>query len=187
MLPVQPAWVAFDRKVLRFNCFFKEAVNESRLENFRIRNCVLYYYLEDDSMHVSEPKIENSGIPQVRGARATRSCRPGRPTAALLWGSAERRRRADGGWRVAGRDAHGRRFDVEAEALALSRRGRTAAPMGWAATWAAQTSISQPCLQPRRQRVHGLSPCAPALAMPLQPRLRGQDERGRAWTPLGAA
>ena len=22
--PVQPAWVAFDRKVLRFNCFFKE-------------------------------------------------------------------------------------------------------------------------------------------------------------------
>jgi hypothetical protein len=62
--PVQPAWVAFDRKVLRFNCFFKEAVNESRLENFRIRNCVLYYYLEDDSMHLSEPKVENSGIPQ---------------------------------------------------------------------------------------------------------------------------
>ena len=64
MLPVQPAWVAFDRKVLRFNCFFKESVNESRLENYRIRSCVLYYYLEDDSMHVSEPKIENSGIPQ---------------------------------------------------------------------------------------------------------------------------
>jgi len=62
--PVQPAWVAFDRKVLRFNCFFKEAVNESRLENYRIRNCVMYYYLEDDSMHVSEPKVENSGIPQ---------------------------------------------------------------------------------------------------------------------------
>jgi len=62
--PVQPAWVAFDRKVLRFNCFFKEAVNESRIENFRVRRCVLYYYLEDDSMHVSEPKIENSGIPQ---------------------------------------------------------------------------------------------------------------------------
>ena len=37
----QPAWVAFDRKVLRFNCFFfKEAVNESRIENFRVRRCV---------------------------------------------------------------------------------------------------------------------------------------------------
>jgi len=59
-----PAFVAFDRKVLRFNCYFKESVHESRLENYRIRNCVLYYYLEDDSMHISEPKIENSGIPQ---------------------------------------------------------------------------------------------------------------------------
>jgi len=62
--PAQPAWVAFDRKVLRFNAYFKESVHESRLENYRIRNCVLYYYLEDDSMHISEPKIENSGIPQ---------------------------------------------------------------------------------------------------------------------------
>ena len=43
--PVQPAWVAFDRKVLRFNCYFKESVHESRLENYRVRNCVLYYYL----------------------------------------------------------------------------------------------------------------------------------------------
>jgi len=34
------------------------------MENYRIRNCVLYYYLEDDSMHISEPKVENSGIPQ---------------------------------------------------------------------------------------------------------------------------
>ena len=66
VVPVQPAWVAFDRKVLRFDCYFKESVHESRLENYRIRKCVLYYYLEDDSMHVSEPKVENSGIPQAR-------------------------------------------------------------------------------------------------------------------------
>ena len=31
----------------------------------------LYYYLEDDSMHVSEPKVENSGIPQARLAAVT--------------------------------------------------------------------------------------------------------------------
>ena len=71
VVPVQPAWVAFDRKVLRFNCYFKESVHESRLENYRIRKCVLYYYLEDDSMHVSEPKVENSGIPQARSAALT--------------------------------------------------------------------------------------------------------------------
>ena len=77
-VPVQPAWVAFDRKVLRFDCYFKESVHESRLENYRIRKCVLYYYLEDDSMHVSEPKVENSGIPQARlaafTARGTWAC-----------------------------------------------------------------------------------------------------------------
>ena len=73
--PVQPAWVAFDRKVLRFDCYFKESVHESRLENYRIRKCVLYYYLEDDSMHVSEPKVENSGIPQARQRPALRAHR----------------------------------------------------------------------------------------------------------------
>lgn len=59
-----PSWLAYDRKVLRFNCHFKESVQESRLENFRIRNFVIYYYLEDDTMHVSEPKVENSGLLQ---------------------------------------------------------------------------------------------------------------------------
>lgn len=59
-----PAWVAFDRKVLRFEGFFKEPVHESAAENFRVRRIKVYYYLEDDSMQVSEPKEENSGIPQ---------------------------------------------------------------------------------------------------------------------------
>lgn len=59
-----PAWVAYDRKVLRFYAYFKEAVFSSPIENFRLRKCVLYYYLEDDSVHIAEPKIENSGIPQ---------------------------------------------------------------------------------------------------------------------------
>ena len=48
----------------RFEAFFKEPVHESAAENFRIRKCVVLYYLEDDSMQVSEPKVENSGIPQ---------------------------------------------------------------------------------------------------------------------------
>ncbi len=64
---VVPAWVAFDRKVLRYYLFFKESVNESRIENYRIRALTLFYYLEDDSMHISEPKVENSGM--VQGER----------------------------------------------------------------------------------------------------------------------
>jgi len=59
-----PAWVAYDRKVLRFYAYFKEAVFSSSVENYRVRSCVVYYYLEDHSIHVAEPKQENSGIPQ---------------------------------------------------------------------------------------------------------------------------
>ena len=42
-------------------------MNESRIENYRIRALTLFYYLEDDSMHISEPKVENSGM--VQGER----------------------------------------------------------------------------------------------------------------------
>ena len=59
-----PAWVAYDRKVLRFYGYFKEAVHSSPIETWRVRRCVLYLYLEDESLHIAEPKIENSGIPQ---------------------------------------------------------------------------------------------------------------------------
>ena len=33
-------------------------------ENFRVRKCVINYFLEDDTLYIHEPKIENSGIPQ---------------------------------------------------------------------------------------------------------------------------
>eukprot|EP00118_Oscarella_pearsei_P002935 m.12276 g.12276 ORF g.12276 m.12276 type:complete len:731 (+) comp23948_c0_seq3:84-2276(+) len=59
-----PSWVAFDRQVLRFYAYFQEAVHELRDERYRIRNCLIYFYLEDDSIEVIEPKVKNSGIPQ---------------------------------------------------------------------------------------------------------------------------
>jgi len=61
---IAPAWLKHDRQVLRFNAYFQEPVHESPNENFRIRNCVILYYLEDGTMHILEPKVENSGIPQ---------------------------------------------------------------------------------------------------------------------------
>jgi hypothetical protein len=59
-----PGWLKFDKTVLKFFGYFKEAVNESNDENFRIRQCTLMFYLEDDSVEVLEPRIENSGMPQ---------------------------------------------------------------------------------------------------------------------------
>ena len=51
-------------QVLRWNAFFKEAVTESAIENHRVRKCVIYMYLEDESVYVGEPRQPNSGIPQ---------------------------------------------------------------------------------------------------------------------------
>lgn len=59
-----PAWVAFDRKVLRFYGYFTELVHERREEDYRVRKVNIYFYLEDDTIHVSEPRLSNSGIPQ---------------------------------------------------------------------------------------------------------------------------
>jgi predicted HicB family RNase H-like nuclease len=69
--PHAPAATSFvgAHQVLRFYGYFKEAVVESYMENHRVRKVIIYYYLEDDSIHVAEPKQDNSGICQVR-------CRP---------------------------------------------------------------------------------------------------------------
>jgi hypothetical protein len=59
-----PAHVAWDKKVLKFNAYFKQTVHESPNEHFRVRPVKIYYYLEDDSISVVEPVVENCGMPQ---------------------------------------------------------------------------------------------------------------------------
>merc|ERR1719174_1980959 len=58
----QPAWLKHDRQALRYYAYFQEAVVENPTENFRIRNVVMTYFLEDGTMQITEPKVENSGI-----------------------------------------------------------------------------------------------------------------------------
>lgn len=72
-----PAWVAFDRQVLCFDAFFQEAVHEKREEQYRVRRCKIYFYLEDDSIQVIEPHVKNSGIPQGTLIRRHRINLPG--------------------------------------------------------------------------------------------------------------
>lgn len=54
-----PAHVAFDKKVLLFHGYFKQTVHESPGEYYRVRPVKIYYYLEDDSIAVIEPVVEN--------------------------------------------------------------------------------------------------------------------------------
>jgi hypothetical protein len=50
--------------VLNFNAYFLEPVVEDPTENYRVRKCVIYFYLDDDTFHIIEPRVANSGIPQ---------------------------------------------------------------------------------------------------------------------------
>lgn len=61
-------------QVLKFDAYFQEDVPMSTEEHYRIRQVHIYYYLEDDSMSVIEPVVENSGIPQ--GKLIKRQCLP---------------------------------------------------------------------------------------------------------------
>lgn len=72
----QPAWLAFDRKVLNFNASFREGVVERRDEQSRVRVCKVYFYLEDDTMQVVEPITDNSGLPQGTLIRRHRIPKP---------------------------------------------------------------------------------------------------------------
>lgn len=62
--PFCPNFIANDKKVLRFGAYFLEAVHESNYENYRVRKCDVMYYLEDNTITITEPRVENSGILQ---------------------------------------------------------------------------------------------------------------------------
>jgi len=61
--PFTPDFVKLDKQVLYFKAYMKQTVHESSSERFRVRYFNMYYYLEDDSIAISEPEIENSGMP----------------------------------------------------------------------------------------------------------------------------
>ena len=46
-------------QVLRFDAYFKQTVHESPNEHYRLRDVRVFYYLEDDSISVVEPMVEN--------------------------------------------------------------------------------------------------------------------------------
>jgi len=54
-----PAYVALDRKVLRFHAWFRDPRGAV---GFKVRKATLFHYLEDGSTRVSEKRVENSGI-----------------------------------------------------------------------------------------------------------------------------
>jgi hypothetical protein len=71
-----PSWVAFDKQVLRFDGYYKEAVVERASENYRVHLVRLFFYLEDDTIQIVANTTPNSGIPQgtiLRRSRVNRA------------------------------------------------------------------------------------------------------------------
>lgn len=73
---VAPAWMKHDKQVLRFYGFFQESVTERPDENCRYRQVTFMFFMEDGTLQMTEPKIENSGIPQGAFLRRHRAPRP---------------------------------------------------------------------------------------------------------------
>jgi hypothetical protein len=59
-----PKFARHEKQVLRWYGFYREAVDESQVEQERIRKICLLYYLEDDTIELTEPRQTNSGLPQ---------------------------------------------------------------------------------------------------------------------------
>nr|VZI51288.1 unnamed protein product [Spirometra erinaceieuropaei] len=62
--------------VLSFDGYFQETVNERRDEVYRVRQCKVLFYLEDDGIQVIEPRIRNSGLPQGTLVKRHRIAKP---------------------------------------------------------------------------------------------------------------
>ena len=54
-------------------------------ENYRIRKCIIYYYLDDDTLHIIEKRIENSGIPQGVFLKRHKVPKTGSPSESYTW------------------------------------------------------------------------------------------------------
>ncbi|KAH9578108.1 protein of unknown function DUF1126 [Trypanosoma melophagium] len=58
-----PEWRSLDDKVLRYFAYYMERVDESPVEKIRVRKVVIYLYLADGTIAVTEtPAVVNSGL-----------------------------------------------------------------------------------------------------------------------------
>ncbi|KAL6255776.1 hypothetical protein P5V15_013019 [Pogonomyrmex californicus] len=62
--PEIPSWLAYDGQRLMFKAFFQETVQEKWKTAFHIRVVNISFFLEDGTMKIVEPSVDNSGLEQ---------------------------------------------------------------------------------------------------------------------------
>lgn len=80
-----PQWIKYDKNVLKFTGYFVEHIVESAYENYRIRKCNIFYYLDDDTIHIDEIREENSGIVQGYFVKRQRCEKEDQPGVFIYW------------------------------------------------------------------------------------------------------
>ncbi|KAL2714276.1 EF-hand domain-containing family member C2 [Vespula squamosa] len=59
-----PPWIAYDGQRLMFDAYYQETVQERWKSSFQIRVVTISFFLEDGTMKISEPIVDNSGLEQ---------------------------------------------------------------------------------------------------------------------------
>ncbi|EZA47764.1 EF-hand domain-containing protein [Ooceraea biroi] len=67
-----PHYAVFAQKCLRFKAYFRQEVLNSPHEHYRLRHVNIIYYLEDDTLCVIEPVVDNAGFQQGKLVRRDR-------------------------------------------------------------------------------------------------------------------
>ncbi|XP_012535562.1 EF-hand domain-containing family member C2 [Monomorium pharaonis] len=62
--PKTPPWLAYDGQRLVFKAFFQETVQEKWKTAFHVRVVNISFFLEDGTMKIVEPSVDNSGLEQ---------------------------------------------------------------------------------------------------------------------------
>ncbi|XP_075977828.1 EF-hand domain-containing family member C2-like [Anticarsia gemmatalis] len=62
--PELPTWIMYDKHILRFQAFFQQTLHEMRTGAHILRKVDIFFFLEDGTMKVMEPRTENSGLSQ---------------------------------------------------------------------------------------------------------------------------
>lgn len=72
-VPIVPAFIAYENVVLTFEAYFKQTLPDGNQvparpdlasKHYLVRRVLIKYYVEDDSILVVEPPVENSGLAQ---------------------------------------------------------------------------------------------------------------------------
>ncbi|XP_026327442.1 EF-hand domain-containing family member C2-like [Hyposmocoma kahamanoa] len=59
-----PSWIVLDKQILHFKAYFQQTLHELRSASHVVRKVDIYFFLEDGTIKVMEPRVENSGLAQ---------------------------------------------------------------------------------------------------------------------------